>query len=96
MEDETETVSGDIANYTGDVIVILEPSGTADTATEEVPAPSGQFTAVFTQATSTIDLCTGAGTVLAQTPQELAETAPIPGWGRRTCSYNPPATRCDA
>ena len=101
MSAETETVSGDLSNYNGSVIVVvpgaaLQAGSAAVSDTKEVPAPSGTFTAIFDQAQSTIDLCSGTGTVNAQTPAGATATAPNPAWGHATCTYTPPATRCAA
>jgi hypothetical protein len=99
LSDETETVSGYIENYDGPVTVVipgasLTPGSAPVNQTKQVPAPTGTFTAVFDQFDSDIDLCTNAGTVTAQTNAGLTDTAPNPGWGHSTCSFNPPASRC--
>jgi hypothetical protein len=101
MSAETETVSGDLSNYRGNVTVVvpgaaLQVGSGAVSDTKEVPALSGTFTAIFDQAQSTIDLCSGTGTVDAQIPAGATATAPNPVWGQATCTYAPPATRCAA
>jgi hypothetical protein len=99
LADETETVSGYVENYDGPVTVVipgasLTPGSAPVNQTKQAPAPTGTFTAVFDQFDSDIDLCTNAGTVTAQTNAGLTDTAPNPGWGHSTCSFNPPASRC--
>jgi len=101
MSEETETVSGNVANFNGSVTVVV-PGASLDAGsgvinqTQMAPAPTGVFTATFTQRDSNIDLCSGSGTIDAVTSSGLPETAPNPTWGQRTCTYNAPATRCSA
>jgi hypothetical protein len=99
MSEETETVSGNVANFSGGVTIVVPGASVVAGSgvineTDAVAAPSGLFTATFTQQDSNIDLCSGSGTIDAMTSSGLPETAPNPSWGQRTCSYSPPATGC--
>jgi hypothetical protein len=50
-------------------------------ATQEALSTGGSFSLVSNQGDSNVHLCSGTGTVGAQTSAGLSDTAPNPTWG---------------